>query len=93
MTMLINYLYKTNISDSAGATKIFRKNIYSDLTLKTNGFDFEFDVLCKFAKKGHMISEFPIEYFPRSIAEGKKLRAFKDGSLILWTILKNYFSK
>ena len=32
--MLINYLYKTNISDSAGATKIFRKNIYSDLTLK-----------------------------------------------------------
>jgi len=93
MTMLINYLYKTNISDSAGATKIFRKNIYSDLTLKTNGFDFEFDVLCKFAKNGYKVSEFPIEYFPRSIAEGKKLRALKDGSLILWTILKNYFFK
>ena len=93
ITMLINFLYKTNISDSAGATKIFRKNIYKDLILKTNGFDFEFDVLCKFAKKGHQISEFPIEYFPRSIADGKKLRAFKDGFYILWTILKNFFSK
>ena len=64
-----------------------------DLILKTNGFDFEFDVLCKFAKKGHKISEFPIKYFPRSIAEGKKLRAFKDGFFILWIILKNFFSK
>jgi len=93
MTMLINFLYKTNISDSAGATKIFKKDVYKDLTLKTNGFDFEFDVLCKFAKNGYKVSEFPIEYFPRSIAEGKKLRALKDGSLILWTILKNYFFK
>ena len=91
MTMLINFLYKTKISDSAGATKIFKKKIYDDLSIATNGFNFEFEVLCKFAKNGYDVSEFPIEYFPRSIAEGKKLRAFKDGSLILWTILKNYF--
>ena len=91
MTMLINFLYKTKISDSAGATKIFKKKIYDDLSIETNGFNFEFEVLCKFAKKGYKVSEFPIEYFPRSIAEGKKLSAFKDGSLILWTILKNYF--
>ena len=91
MTMLINFLYKTKISDSAGATKIFKKKIYDDLSIETNGFNFEFEVLCKFAKQGHNVSEFSIEYFPRSIAEGKKLRAFKDGSLILWTILKNYF--
>ena len=91
MTMLINFLYKTKISDSAGATKIFKKEIYDGLSIATNGFNFEFEVLCKFAKKGYDVSEFPIEYFPRSIAEGKKLRAFKDGSLILWTILKNYF--
>ncbi len=91
MTMLINFLYKTKISDSAGATKIFKKEIYDGLSIATNGFNFEFEVLCKFAKKGYNVSEFPIEYFPRSIAEGKKLRSFKDVYLILWTILKNYF--
>ena len=93
MTMLINFLFKTNISDAAGATKIFKKDIYEDLNIKTKNFDFEFDVLCKFAKKEYQVSEFPIEYFPRSIAEGKKLRAIKDGSSILLTILKNYFLK
>ena len=93
MTMLINFLFKTNISDAAGATKIFKKDIYEDLIIKTKNFDFEFDVLCKFAKKEYQVSEFPIEYFPRSIAEGKKLRAIKDGSSILLTILRNYFLK
>ena len=51
MTMIINLLFNTNISDSAGATKIFKKSIYDKFKIKTNGFDFEFDVLCKFAKK------------------------------------------
>ena len=45
MTMLINFLYKTKISDSAGATKIFKKKIYDDLSIETNGFNFEFEVL------------------------------------------------
>ena len=48
-------------------------------------------VLCKFAKQGYQVTEFPIEYYPRSFEEGKKLRAFKDGSQILKTILKSYF--
>mgnify|MGYP001389831846 CR=1 FL=1 len=93
LTMLINLLYKTNISDAAGATKIFRRNIYNNLEVKTNGFDFEFDVLCKFANRNYQIVDFPIDYFPRSFAEGKKIRAFKDGILILITILKNYLFK
>ncbi len=90
MTMIINLLFNTNISDSAGATKIFKKSIYDKFKIKTNGFDFEFDVLCKFAKNGYKISDFPIEYFPRSISEGKKLKAFKDGTKILISIIRNY---
>ena len=93
LTSLINLLFKTNISDAAGATKIFRSDIYNKLEVRTNGFDFEFDVLCKFAKKKYKIVDFPIDYFPRSFAEGKKIRAFKDGILILITILKNYLFK
>jgi len=91
MTMLINYLYNTRISDAAGATKIFKKSVYSNFNISSSGFDFEFEVLCKFAKQGYQVTEFPIEYYPRSFEEGKKLRAFKDGSQILKTILKSYF--
>ena len=91
MTMLINYLYNTHISDAAGATKIFKKSVYSNFNISSSGFDFEFEVLCKFAKQGYQVTEFPIEYYPRSFEEGKKLRAIKDGSQILKTILKSYF--
>ena len=93
MTMLINFLFKTKISDAAGATKIFKKSVFEKFIYYTNGFDFEFEVLCKFAKNGLKVSEFPIEYFPRSFEEGKKLRAFKDGFYILKTIIKSYFIK
>ena len=93
MSMLINFLFKTKVSDAAGATKIFKKNIYDKFKYSTNGFDFEFEVLCKFAKNGFKVSEFPIEYHPRSFEEGKKLRAFKDGFYILKTIVKSYLIK
>ena len=63
---------------------------YIKYTFATNKFDFEFDVLCKFAKDNKKISEFYSKYEPRTYSEGKKLRAFKDGTLILKSILKNY---
>ena len=55
---------------------------------KNKAFDFEFEVLCKFAKQGYQVTEFPIEYYPRSFEQGKKLRAFKDGSKILKTMIR-----
>ncbi len=91
LTKLINLLYKTNLTDSACATKIFKRKIYNTLKIKTNEFDFEFEVLCKFAKLKNLIEEYKVEYNPRSYKEGKKLRAVKDGSMIFKTILTNYF--
>ena len=90
LSNLINLLFKTNIKDAAAATKFFRKEIYDSLKVKTTEFDFEFDVLCKYAIKKCNIVEFPVQYSPRTIEQGKKLRAFRDGLMILQTILKNY---
>ena len=58
LTKLINLLYKINLSDSACATKIFKREIYDKLKISTNGFDFEFEVLCKFAKLSNLIKEY-----------------------------------
>jgi|TARA_B110000211_G_C14087599_1_gene557370 dolichol-phosphate mannosyltransferase len=92
-TKLINLLYKTNLSDSACAIKIFRRKIYNQLKIYNNNFDFEFEVLCKFAKKSALITEYKVEYSPRTVAEGKKLRAIKDGSMILKAIIKCYIKQ
>lgn len=89
LTFLINFFYNTTLTDSAGAIKIFDKKKYNQTFIKTSGFDFEFELICKFAKKNFTIGEFYTTYTPRTFAEGKKLVAWKDGSKILAVILKN----
>jgi len=91
ITAIINYLFNIKLTDSAGATKMIKMAEYKKYTFKTTKFDFEFDVLCKFAKDKKKISEFYSKYEPRTYNEGKKLRAFKDGFTILVIILRNFF--
>ena len=89
---IINCFFKTNLTDSAGATKIIRKKKFDEINIFTNGFDFEFDLICKFAKLNYIIDEYPVKYNPRTFNEGKKIRAVRDGIKILITILLNFLT-
>ena len=91
LTFIINFFFNTNLTDAAGATKIFNLSKYKSVVINSNGFDFEFELICKFAKKKFNINEYHTNYNPRSYEEGKKLKAWKDGSKILFIILKNIF--
>ncbi len=55
-----------------------------------SGFDFCPEITAKVRKRGHTIHEVPISYDPRSIAEGKKIRA-RDGWIAIWTLLRLRF--
>ena len=88
LTNLLNKLFGLKLTDAAGATKIFKLDSYNLTKIHSSGFNFEFELICKFAKKNFSISEFYSNYKPRSFAEGKKLIAWKDGSKILIIILK-----
>lgn len=90
ISFIFNIFFRQKIRDTACATKIFRKQFYKNYKYLQNEFDYEFEVLCIFAKNKAIISEFSVDYNPRTFKEGKKLRAFKDGSMILKTILKSY---
>ena len=89
LTSLINIFYGVKLTDAAGAIKIFNKSKYDEVIVNSSGFNFEFELICKFAKKKFKIGEFYSKYKPRTFAEGKKLIAWKDGTKILITILKN----
>ena len=89
LTSIINIFFNVKLTDSAGAIKIFNKFKYKTINIKSSGFDFEFELICKFAKKKFVIAEFYNNYKPRTYADGKKLKAWKDGTKILIAILKN----
>tara|TARA_Y100000591_G_C21850208_1_gene711172 strand:+ start:1471 stop:2199 length:729 start_codon:yes stop_codon:yes gene_type:complete len=92
LTKLINILFNLNLTDAAGATKVYRRELFNRIYINSNGFDFEFELICKFAKLNFKVSETVSKYQPRSYSEGKKLRAFKDGFKIMFVILKSFLT-
>jgi glycosyltransferase involved in cell wall biosynthesis len=78
LTLLSNALTNVNLSDMETCYKVFRREVLSDIQLKSNRFGFEPEFTAKIAKKGFRIYETPISYSGRTYAEGKKI-GWKDG--------------
>ncbi len=87
LNLLFNILFFNTISDFITASKVFKKRVFTDLHLETNGFEVESEISAKALKKGYRIVSLPISYNPRGFEQGKKIRwhhAFK----IIVTLLK-----
>lgn len=92
LRFLANLLYRAGITDEATAYKAFRREVIAGIPLSCKRFEFCPEVTAKVRKLGHTIHEVPISYDPRSIAEGKKIRA-RDGWIAIWTLVRLRFLK
>lgn len=71
---------------------MFRK-LAASLTATSN-FGFEPEITAKFSKqKGLRFAQLPIKYYPRTMAEGKHMKAFQDGFKALREIIHYNLSK
>lgn len=93
LALLTNLLYHSNLTDEATAYKVFRTDVLKDIDLHCTGFEFCPEVTAKVLRHGHKIKEVPITFRPRTKAEGKKLRFFRDGLTAIFTLLKYRFSE
>lgn len=91
LTLAANLLYGSRMTDIATGLKLVRVDVARLLELDAAGFDLDFELPCKLLKRGYEIVEVPISYHPRTFAEGKKIKAFRDGLWALWTIVKTRF--
>ncbi|HPQ41812.1 MAG TPA: glycosyltransferase family 2 protein, partial [bacterium] len=73
--------------DEPTCYKMFSTELLQSLDLRCPGFEFCPEVTGKILKRGIKIYEIPIQYNPRSLEEGKKIR-WTDGLIALWTLLK-----
>ena len=87
-TILFNVLYGTHLSDGATMFKLFKGPDLKSITLKSDGFDYDWEISAKLAKKGRRIVEVPVAYKARSRAEGKKIRFWRDGWRVFVAILR-----
>ena len=90
LTFVSNLLTNLNLSDLETCYKVFRREIFDDIHLRSNRFEFEPEVTVKLAKKGYRIYETPISYSGRSYEEGKKI-TWIDGVKTLWALVRYRF--
>ncbi|MBI5209890.1 MAG: glycosyltransferase family 2 protein [Elusimicrobia bacterium] len=91
-TSLFNALYGTSLSDGATMFKVFKADQLKSITLRSDWFDYDWEISAKLAKKGCKFEEVPVFYKARSRAEGKKIRFWRDGRKVFWAILRYRFS-
>jgi glycosyltransferase involved in cell wall biosynthesis len=84
LTGLMNKLFGVKLNDCFTCYKLMRKADLVGLSLSSNSFDIEIEILTKAIRKKMRIAEVPVAYNPRTYNEGKKIR-IKDG---VWAALR-----
>ena len=90
LSWIVNLLYGQHITDEPACYKVFRADILQSIKLDCDRFEFCPEVTAKVSKLGYKIKELPMNYYPRSFAEGKKLN-WQDGIKALWVLIKYRF--
>jgi len=91
LTKFTNLLYGANLTDVYTGYKLFRTETARALGIAASGFEVEAEITIKALKQGLTIKEVPVDYFPRSFAEGKKI-GLSDFFHGLYTIFKHKFN-
>jgi dolichol-phosphate mannosyltransferase len=85
-------LYGRWISDTLTAYKLYPAKVLKEMKIDTRGFETDHEITAKLIRAGMRITEVPISYRPRSLAEGKKIKP-RDGLIAVWTLLEYRFKK
>ena len=85
ITLTTNILYGVWLGEYEGCYKAFTKNAIAGVSIRTDSFDYDNELVCKLLRRGFRVAEAPIRYNPRRYEEGKKI-TWRDGLRILWTI-------
>ena len=87
LTSASNWLTDLNLTDLETCYKAVKTDLLKSIPIRSNDFRFEVEITFKLAKRRARIFEAPIRYLPRTLEEGKKIRA-ADGVLALAAMLR-----
>ncbi len=77
LTRILNAVFHTHYSDTHSGYRAIKTEVLKKLDLKTGGMEFASEMLIMASKKGLVIEEIPISYYPRITPS--KLHSFADG--------------
>ena len=90
ITFIARVLYNTTLSDIYTCYKVFKREQLVGLDVKSDGFEFDAEVLATLLKRHLVVYEVPISYYGRSYGEGKKIKWYHTANVI-WMLIKYRF--
>ena len=91
LTLSINLLFGAHITDAATAMKMLNGTHARSMNLRCTGFELDFELVTSTLRLGGTIIETRVHYSPRTVLEGKKIRAYRDGFAAFKAIIKDRF--
>ncbi len=89
-------LYGSELTDIASCYKMAPRSVLQRLNLQCDGFDLDFETAAKLQllarREGKRIVELPIQYAPRTSAQGKKIK-WQDGLKAIATLWRTRWWK
>jgi len=90
LTLVTNILFDTTLSDMETCYKVLRADVAHGLHIKSDRWGIDPEITAKVLKRRNRIFEVPISYYGREFYEGKKI-SWRDGFVVLWTLIKYRF--
>jgi glycosyltransferase involved in cell wall biosynthesis len=87
ITLLFNILNNTTFTDIYSCYLLYRRDLLEPSELATTGWEQHAEILSKVARRAARLYEVPINYFGRTYAEGKKIRA-RHVLSVIWAIVR-----
>jgi glycosyltransferase involved in cell wall biosynthesis len=91
LTWLTNRSFGANFTDVATNYKLVRTKLLQSLQLRCSGFDLDFELSNQLALATERIAEVPIDFEPRTYAQGKKI-GLRDGMRAFRVIMRDWIA-
>jgi glycosyltransferase involved in cell wall biosynthesis len=90
LTILSNLFSGIYLTDMETCYKVFQSDLLKSMNLKSKQFGIEVELTAYIAKTSARIVELPINYYPRTKLQGKKIN-WTDGVAALWHLFRFNF--
>jgi glycosyltransferase involved in cell wall biosynthesis len=85
--LLLKLVFRVRLTDVLSGYRVFNRRFVKNLALFGGGFEVETELTIKAVMKGYRIAEIPVDLVARPGQSHSKVRFFRDGMVILSTIL------
>lgn len=89
---LVNTLFKGHITDIMTGYRAFSRDFVKNMNVKAHYFEIETEMAIYALTHGYKVTAIVIDYKDRPDGSKSKLHAIKDGTKVMWFIVKEYFS-